>query len=322
MQKQEDLDDLLLTLKQSLKESFNNPTLIYGKRVESLFKYVICGLGNCTLVKNEDTGDMFFKDENLAIPDYNVILKDGSNFYVEVKNSNLKNPKSQYSIRKEDFNKLENYAKLFNRDLKLAIYFPAIKQWSLISKESMIEQKNKYMITMVEAIAKSEFIIFNDRMIGTIPRLALELIADENRPAFINKSGEARIIISDIKIYCADKEITEKNEKNIAFYLMRFGRLEVGEPIITMKGERIKSIKYEFSSDQENWEEQGFAIIGNLSSMISDAYTKFTSDEGTITSIDKNINPELLSLEIPLNYKGKQLPLWQISISPNKDFKA
>lgn len=70
---------------ESLTEA-NTDSMIYGRRTEAMFSYVVASLGKCTLIKKEDAGDVFSNDIDITIPDYRLVMEDGSQMLVEVKN--------------------------------------------------------------------------------------------------------------------------------------------------------------------------------------------------------------------------------------------
>ena len=82
----EDVEDFIDRIGSSLKASQENPNLLHGKRVESLFAHVAGALGNCRLIKQEDSGEAFTTENNIQAPDYKVVLNDGSQYFIEVKN--------------------------------------------------------------------------------------------------------------------------------------------------------------------------------------------------------------------------------------------
>ena len=84
-----DVDDFVERVGRSLKSSQTNPTLLHGKRTEALFAHVAGALGRCRLIKQEDSGSVFIDGQDIEIPDYRLILNDGSIYFVEVKNSPL-----------------------------------------------------------------------------------------------------------------------------------------------------------------------------------------------------------------------------------------
>lgn len=66
------------------------PTMLHGRRVEAMFSYVVASLGNCILLKKEDSGDLFTTDTTIEIPDYRLVLNSGEQILVEVKNCHPK----------------------------------------------------------------------------------------------------------------------------------------------------------------------------------------------------------------------------------------
>ncbi|WP_460090642.1 hypothetical protein [Pseudomonas sp. S2_E02] len=318
---EEDIEDFLDKVGKSLKSSLKNQSLLNGKRVEALFAHVAGALGKCAMVKQEDSGAIFAAGMNVQAPDYSIALNDGTRFLVEVKNCHHGDPKKDYEFRKDYVERLENYAKLQGTAVKFAIYFSRIRKWVLLSKDSMTEHRNKYTTNFLEGYAKSEMISLGDRMIGTKPNLSIELIAKPEENSEINKDGQASITIGDVKLYCHNNEILMENEKHIAFYLIRFGDWTTDDPSAEMDGERVRSIRYDFYPDVPWEEEQGFAMLGSLSSMVTSAYNEHTVYESKVYALDARVNPEMFSVHIPNDYKGDQLPLWQFCIQPNMKFK-
>ena len=317
----EDADDFMKRISRSLKASQENPIILHGKRVESLFAHVAGALGNCKLIKQEDTGETFSTNPNIQAPDYKVILNDGSQYFIEVKNCHLPNIKSLYSLNKGYIEKLENYTELHSIPLLFAIYFSRHNKWFLLPKSSFIEQKKKFVTDFLNAIVKNEMSLLGDRTIGTEPDLVIELIADTSKDSTINQNGMAKFTIGDVKLYCAGQEISDKLEKSIAFYLIRFGNWNEQEPEVINKGEDLIGMQFTYSPDLPR-EEQNFSMIGELSSMVSSSYSELTTYERSVVALDTNLDPTVFSVEIPNDYKGNNLPLWQFIMQPNPDFKA
>jgi hypothetical protein len=317
----EDADDFIKRIKSSLKASKENPNILYGKRVESLFAHVAGALGNCKLIKQEDSGEAFSVDQDIQAPDYKVILKNGSQYFIEVKNCHFPNIKSPYPLNKAYVEKLEKYTELHSIPLIFAIYYSHQNKWFLLPKSSFIEQKTKYVTDFINAMAKNEMSLLGDRTIGTEPDLAIELIADPFKYASVDSNGQAKFIIGDVKLYCAGREISDDLEKSIAFYLIRFGNWNEHEAEGIFSGEMFKGVRFTYSPGFPP-EEQRFSMIGELSSMISLAYSEQTTYEKSVIALDTNLEPTVFSVEIPDGYKGNDLPLWQFIMQPNPDFKA
>lgn len=318
---EEDASDFIERIGKSLKASKDDPNLLHGKRVESLFAQVAGALGNCRLIKQEDSGEAFTTEQDIQAPDYKVILNDGSQYFIEVKNCHFPNIKSPYPFKKDYLRKVENYADLHNTPLLFAVYFSRQNKWFLLRKESLIEQKNRYVTDFIDAMAQNEMSLLGDRTIGTEPDLSIELLADRSKEAKVNENGEVNFIIGGVKIYSSDREVTDDLEKSIAFYLMRFGTWVESEAKGIFDGDEFLGARFSYAPEFPP-EEQHFSMIGELSSMVSSSYGEQTVYEKSVVALDTNLDPGVFAVEIPDGYKGKDLPLWQFIMQPNPDFKG
>lgn len=318
---EEDVNDFIERIGSSLKTSQNNPNLLHGKRVESLFAHVAGALGNCRLIKQEDSGEVFTTEQDIQAPDYKVILSDGSQYFIEVKNCHFPNIRSPYPLKKDYLQKVENYAELHNTPLLFAIYFSRQNKWFLLRKESLIEQKSRYVTDFVNAIAKNEMSLLGDRTIGAKPDLSIELIADRSQEAKVDENGFAKFIIGDVKLYGSGREVTDETERSIAFYLMRFGDWSENDAEGIFDEDDFLGVRFTYSPDFPP-EDQEFSMIGELSSMVSASYAEKTVYERSVIALDTNLDPSVFAVKIPDNYEGEQLPLWQFIMQPNPDFKG
>ncbi|GAB2797517.1 hypothetical protein GCM10027040_25200 [Halomonas shantousis] len=318
-----DQEDFVIRVRSSIEESKKSKNAIFGKRIESLFAYVAGALGKVILLKQEDSGDIYFSGEEMLAPDYRITFHDNEQLLVEVKNCHHKNPANKYSIKKDYFNKLKKYADLNGLDLKLAIYFSSWNFWALLSIESFEENKNSYTIDLARAMACSEMAHLGDCMVGTAPDLELHLLADAAEAAEageIDDSGRALFITRDVKIYCTGNEVTDEEEKKIAFYLIRFGTWLESETEAIVSDNKLLGIKFVYSPESQ--EESNFAIIGHLSTMITNGFRNHTVKNGDVFALKLGLDPSVFKVLIPQEYKGKNLPLWRFVIQSNPDFKG
>lgn len=320
LQSPEDEEKFLDMVKASLKVSKESPILLHGKRMEALFGHLAAGLGGCRMVKNEDTGGVITDDSDIQLPDYRLTLKDGRQIFVEVKNCGHLNPKAQFYLSKNYVKKLERYGEMNNVPIYFAIYYRCLRMWTLLPVSSFVELKKKYSTNALHSFANNEMSMLGDLMVGTKAPLVFELVADASQDRNVSDDNQAHFIIGDVKIYCAENEVIDSEEKNLAFYLMHFGQWDCGDPE-TIDDEGQLHIRYTFKPDtQENTEHEGFAVIGHLSSMITEAFNEQTVYERQVTAIDTQSEPGVFSVTIPENYEGKTLPLWRFKIQPNPDF--
>ena len=312
-------DDFVERVKTSIEKSKSSSITVFGKRVEFLFAYVAGALGKVKLVKQEDSGDLYFAGDEVLAPDYRLTMPDGSQFFVEVKNSHLTQPEKRFSIKKDYYKKLKAYSELNGLELKFAVYFSAWNLWSLLPIDSFEEQETDYVIDLPSAMAKSEMSVLGDRMVGTAPNLELHLLADPDEASTVDESGKALFITRSVRIYCAGNEVIDEQEKRIAFYLMRFGDWKESETEAIISENKLTGMKFVFSPEHQ--EEPNFAIIGNLSTMVSNGFRELTIKDGEVVALTLGIDPAAFGALIPDYYSGKGLPLWRFVIQSNPEFK-
>ncbi|WP_334020157.1 hypothetical protein [Burkholderia orbicola] len=316
---EEDVNAFMARIRASLQVSFDSPILLHGKRVEAMFAHVAGALGRCRLIKQEDSGDFYSDDADIQAPDYSLVTKDGRRLFVEVKNCNHNNIRSPFTISREYFAKLESYSAMQGADLKVAIFFSRFQTWVLLSKESFQEQRKRYAITFPNALARNEMSSLGDRMIGTTPSLEVQLLADPNKEAAINDEGVARFIIGSLRFFCGGRELLSDMDRQIAFYLMRYGKWYESAAEAILDEEKLLGVRFEYEPEAPS-EGQDFQMIGTLSTMVSTAYCERTTHQESVVALDVNVDPEVFSLVIPEGYKSEDLPLWQFIIEPNPDF--
>lgn len=205
-----------------------------------MFAYMAGSLGNCNLIKQEDTSGLcLVADDKITVPDYRIVTKNGTTFLVEVKNC-----KKRKVLFKETYIKsLEGYAELSKCDLKIAIYWSHLKIWTLISPSWFNYQNGRYSVFIDKALALNEMATLNDRMIATKPPLKLKLIMDEEKTSEIDKNGKCLFIVKDLEIFCGNALIEDILEKNIAFQLILAGKWKEEENIV-IQNNKINYIEY------------------------------------------------------------------------------
>lgn len=317
----DDLEAFQQRIGDSLKGTFDNPNILHGKRVEAMFAHVLGALGGCKYIKQEDGGIAFSRSDDFISPDYRVVTDAGEIMLVEVKNFHMKNLSSTYRIRRSYLKKLSAYAEMNRVSLKFAIYFSRINKWVLLSPESFFDDGNYLYIDLPHAMARNEMSTVGDRMIATLPPLRIEMLGDpDDEKASVADNGTAVFTIRDVRMSCAGKPIIEAEEKRIAFYLMRYGTWSNTDAPAGVIDKRLVSVAF-VSEPEEPANCEPFEIIGDLSTMISNAFCELTTDESAdVVSLDVKYDPDFFSLAIPQNYKGDALPIWQFEIQPNPDF--
>jgi len=281
-----------------------------------MFAYVAGALGNCSLIKQEDGGGIcLVTDDKVKIPDYRIILRDAETFLVEVKNCS----DTKIFFKEDYIEGLKNYASLNKCPLKIAVYWSRGKIWSLVSPDWFVFNNNRCELNIGQAIAMSEMAKLNDRMVATTPPLALRLLMDETKTSIIDDKGNCLFSIGSVQMFCAGRQIVDKIEKDIAFQLILSAQWKEEENVEIVEN-KVAYIEYKYAPIETN-EEQGFSMIGYLSSIISEKFNSSTVHKKKIERLAPQCDPEQFEVFIPDDYQGKVLPLWRFTIQPNKDYK-
>lgn len=314
-----DLDEFAKIVLKSIQRTHTSGTILHGKRTEAMFAYIAAALGGCKLIKAEDAGDIFVKGPPVQAPDYRIVLDDGSTILVEVKNFYATDFRKRFVLKLKYFEKIQSYAALQGLPLKIAIYFASFNKWCLVPPDAFETTEKGLEISFITAMAKSEMIVLGDVALATLPELRLELTGKAEEANPLNKDGETLIIFRSGKMFCDDVELIDELDQKIAFYLMRFGRwTQIAKAVL--KGEKLFGVTF-ISRTDNVFEGQPFAIIGEMSSMIADAYSEYTIAGGIPFALDISADPCDLMLSIPKDFRSEQLPLWRFSIAPNVGFK-
>ena len=295
----------------------NRATILHGLRTQAMFECLIAALGECAVLKQEDSGEIYATDTSLKAPDLRLLLDDGQEFFVEVKNYYPSDPMASYIFKPRYLNGLRQYAKLFNCDLKIAIYWAKWNVWTLVPEAKIKSDGVSFPISMNEAMRANEMSILGDYMVGTKTPLGIKLFTDRNKPRFVSDDGKVHFTIGKVELHCGDTRIDDSYEKELAFYLMLFGKWPFKGPIYNLEANKPVAIEYR-CQPHKTTPKQGFEIVGDLSGMFSSYYNMITAPDSDVERISPKQAPTSMGIIIPRDYKGKYLPLWRFRIEPNK----
>lgn len=304
-------------ISQSISKQKKNPVMFYGKQAESMFGYIAAALGNVKVIRQEDTGDIYSSNVDTQPPDYRLVLKDGYEFFAEIKNHFQRNPVKVFSMKKSYIQKLLNYTEQFKKDLKIAVYWTRWNFWTLLSLENFVQDKDTYSIEMGEALKYNQFYLLKDCMLG-IPRpLIFRLLPDKTKPQSLDGGGILNFTIGGVELICGDAKIEDDFERRLAFYLLLYGNWPIQPPHPILNDGSLIAVDYN-CAPEEIPQDQGFCIIGTLSSMMSTHYIEVTKRGNKGSAIKPDKDPAFLSFEIPEDYHGRQMPLWRFILQPPK----
>lgn len=306
-------------VRQSLTSAVGRDTWLHGQRTQRMFEALVLSLGEYALLKTEDAGSLHPSGEYIA-PDFQVILKDGTRWLIEVKNVYESEPLEQWFRCKEDYlRKLQGYASLVKCPLKIALYWARWSMWTLIDPCDLEPRKGRLTIDMLTAARVNEFAQLGDRSIGTEPPLKLRLVADPSKPRAIGLDGKVEMTILRAALLSCDRELTDPIDQKIAWLLMQYGSWSCGEPTALIADRELDAIEYVFEPEERANLPQRFEFIGTLSRLFSRYYASHTLDEAGVVQTDAPSVPDWFSPLTSEGNHGRELPLWLFTLVPNRE---
>ena len=306
----------------------NTPTMIHGKRIEALFAYMLSSLGKCSLIKKEDSGDVF-SNENIKIPDYRVVINnvEKKQILVEVKNYYQEKVSKNYSLNIEYLDSLSRYSSIVDTELLIAIYWTKLCSWTLVSPEGFKRDGTKATISFNTAMKRNQMVYLGDVMIGTTPPLTIRIYPDEKQLNSFKKNI-ANFTVGKVELLSNGVPILAENEQKIAYNLILFANWQEQSSVRKSphSQNQVDYIEFAYYPQKHGGESldlecEKYDIVGMLSTIISRQYGELTTTDGKVDRISPDISPKKLGFIIPDNYKGTSLPLWRFYIKPNDDLE-
>ncbi len=306
-----------LHVEQAIDRALTDPVLLQGQRAEAMFEALIVSLGTVQLIKPEDGGRMF-ASEKMQPPDFRVVLKDGSNWLVEVKNVFERNAfRQRRRLLKRDYRKsLERYAAATGGTLKLAVFWARWSIWTLIDPAKLAPDDMDLTLDMTQTCKVSEMASLGDESLGMRAPLLLRLTMDPERTGPIAPDGAVQLTIGKAQIFSGDFELLNQSDQQIAWTVMRYGDWQTEEPRPVIDGGRL--IALEFSCAPEKPSNQGFETVGFLSRMFARYYADRTLKNGEVVRIAAPAQPDWFA-ELRRKDGVGRMPLWRFIIKPNYD---
>jgi hypothetical protein len=156
-----------------LKKALEDKALMHGARTESLFEALVTSLGQFRLLKREDVGQVRATD-NLRAPDFRVVLQDGTQWLIEVKNARSEEPfKQELRLSARYVASISSYCDAVGAPLRLAVYWSLWKVWTVVSPDRFRLPSGGLVVSMDEALLADELGRLGDFIIMTKPPLRL-----------------------------------------------------------------------------------------------------------------------------------------------------
>ena len=290
--------------------------LVHGLRVQAMFAYVAAGMGNCAAIKEEDAGEIYCQDDTLAAPDFRVVMLNGEEILVEVKNHHPKEPGETYEVKADYLGRLERYAALFKRPLYLAIFWSQPKIWSLAQPKDFVRNGPNFELPLTTAMMKNKLGLLGDMMIGTTPSLSLKLYSDPAKPRAVGLDGLTPFTIGQVELLCGDRVLTDPKDREIAWFLMHYGNWTGGDSPAEVRDGLLVSTSITVAPEERANPDQLFESVGFLSQMLSRQFNAHTTADGQVTKLSPTEDPGTINVAIPADHKSEALPLWRFAYSP------
>ena len=144
-------------VRQGVDDALADPILLHGQRTEALFEALVVALDDVRLLKAEDGGRIFPADR-YRIADYRIVLNDGEQWLVEVKNVHIDDPQNQRRrIMHQAYHRaMAAYAQATGARLMLAVYWARWSIWTLVPPEQFVDAKGDVVLDMMQAIPANE----------------------------------------------------------------------------------------------------------------------------------------------------------------------
>ena len=311
------LRDFGAAVQDVTEKSLGEKTFVFGNRVQVMFETIVAALGEVRAIKQEDSGSGYFADD-IKLPDYRLVLADGSGLLVEVKNHHQREtkPHEPFEMEVSYLRKLEAYSRMMNTDLTFAIYWSAWNLWTLTSASAFTVNGDHAVLTMADAFKASQMARIGDVMLGTRAPLRFRVETVET-----DRQGvQRRVVIDNAMLLCEDRPIAAEVERRIAMMLMLYGDWREEQVVELSDDDKLTAVEYRFAPPEEaqRQNEQGFEMNSFISSMVSKLFREATVKDGVVTALHMEFTPGEFGRLIPTDYDQIRvaLPLWRCVLQP------
>lgn len=296
-----------------LEAALADQALIQGSRTEKLFEAMVLSLGQFKLFKTEDTGRVHAA-EKLRAPDFRVVLNDGEQWLIEVKNVRRQDPSKQRTTFTANYlSTLRGYADAVGVPLRIAIYWSTWKLWSLIDPADFATSTGSLRVEMLDAMTASHMWRLGDVSINTTSPLRFTVLKRPDGKVDTPQAG-AMGLLAVSRMFSGDVELTEPRERHLARTLFAFGEWPLQGP--TDVTDENGNPAYEFVAEPEEPSDQGFDGVGWASRIFSRYFAEQTQDGDRVIQLHGMAAPDWFAPLSAWHATPSALPLWLIHLKP------
>jgi len=309
------IESFLVDAGPRLKGVLGDSPLLYGQRTERLFEATVVSLGRYRLLKAEDNGRVH-ATQTLRAPDFRIVLDDGDQWLVEVKNVHCEDPMVQRPrLSAAYLASLRAYADAVGTPLRIAIYWSLWSLWTLVDPERFMDPEGAVNIDMMNAVKVNEFGRLGDVSILTMHPLRLILETPVPTPTGDDDQSLVDLLFSAARLFSQDIELTDPKDRHMAILLMLYGEWTLDGRPPTRRADG--SAYVELVAEPEEPSESGQDGIGWASRVFSRFFATRTVEEGEVIQLHGEAAPEWFA---PLNgweFGRSQLPLVLLHQQPS-----
>ncbi|MGB3845440.1 MAG: hypothetical protein WA940_06190 [Sphingopyxis sp.] len=306
-----------LHVADAVERAGRDPVLLQGYRAEAMFEAMVASFGHVQLIKQEDTGPGHASDK-LKAPDFRIVLKDGTNWLVEVKNIYEKNPfRQRRTVLNRPYRRaLQAYADATGGRLKLAVFWARWSIWTLVDPEELAPGDRPLTLDISNAVKANELAALGDQTLGIQAPLRLKLTMDPVRTSPIGADGFVQAVIAKAQLFSAERELFHPGDQRIAFTVMQYSDWISPDADAVVEGDRLIALEFQAAPEEPAY--QGFELAGSLSRMFARYYADRTLADGKVVRILAPAQPEWFG-SLRSENGVSRMPVWRFIQQPNYD---
>lgn len=290
-----------------LKDALGDSPLLYGQRTERLFEATVVSLGRYRLLKAEDNGRVHAA-ETLRAPDFRIVLDDGDQWLVEVKNVHGEDPMVQRTrLSAAYLASLRAYADAVDAPLRIAIYWSLWSLWTLVDPKRFIDPEGAANIDMMDAVKVNEFGRLGDVSILTMHPLRLVLETPLPTTTGDDDHSLVDLLFAGARVFSQDVELTDLKDRHMAILLMLYGEWTIDGRPPTRRADGSAFV--ELVAEPEEPSESGQDGIGWASRVFSRFFATRTVEEGEVVQLLGEAAPEWFAPLSKWEFERSHLPL-------------
>lgn len=315
-------DPLLVPLfledaRSGLDAALKDAPLVHGARTERQFEALVLTLGQFRLLKAEDQGRLH-AEVHCRAPDYRVVLQDGRQWLIEVKNVHVEDPLRQEAhLTAPYLASLRAYSELVGVPLKIAHYWSKWQFWSLVDPDLFITSAGGAHIEMGAAMAASELAQLGDLWFCTVAPIRLVVEVDQGSVAEVIGEEPSGGHLAAVRLFSGDAELIDDRDKQLAWILMLYGEWELSGPRALLEGDKLLGVEFSAApvEDDDVAEPRMMGpLIGQASRIFARYFSQQTTVGDAVIQLHGQPTPEWFTPIANWDFKHSNLPLWVLQV--------